>query len=131
MKIYLASYSQPENHGPGRKIAIANTKPDDIEVVGAWSFAIPDVDLMSEYRSAQLQDQTVARKIFVEGYKRQLDNVFDSIRIDAERDGKTPVEMLPFKDGDTLLSWEREGFTTYRGILANYLEDIGVNIILK
>jgi len=131
MKIYLASYLQPENHGPGRKIAIANTKPDDLEVSGAWFFAIPDEELLSEYRAEQLQDQGRARDLFVNGYKRQLDNVFDSVRIDADKDGKDPRELLPFRDGDTLLCWEREGFTNYRSILASYLEDIGIDVILK
>jgi len=131
MKVYLASYLQPENHGPGRKIAIASTKPDNIDVSGAWSFAIPDEELLQDYRRKQLDDQTAAAALFNDGYKRQLDNVFGSIKIDAERDSKEPVELLPFENGDTLLSWEREGFTNYRGILAGYLKSIGVDVVLR
>lgn len=131
MKIYLASYLQPENHGPGRKIAITDSKPDNINVAGAWSFAIPDAELMQNYRAVQLKDQVQAKDLFVLGYESQLDNVFGSIKIDAQRDNKQPHELLPFTDGDTLLSWEREGYTNYRNILANYLRDIGVDVILK
>jgi len=131
VKIYMASYLQPENHGPGRKIAISSTKPADFKVVGAWSFGIPDEELLTEYRAKQLEDQAAARELFVNGYKRQLDNVFDSIRIDADKEGKKPRDMLPFENGDTLLCWEREGFTNYRSILASYLESLGVDIILK
>jgi len=121
VKIYLASYLQPENHGPGRKIAITDSKPDNINVAGAWSFAIPDAELMQNYRAVQLKDQVQAKDLFVLGYESQLDNVFGSIKIDAQRDNKQPHELLPFTDGDTLLSWEREGYTNYRNILANYL----------
>lgn len=130
-KIYLSSYMEPDNHGPGRKIAISDTKPKNFQVDAAFTFFIPPKSLFNEYREAQLKDQKKASDIFASGYKNQLNNFFKEVKENAKI-GKTDVfKLLPFKDGDTLLCWERKGHLSYRTILADYLKDIGYEVELR
>jgi hypothetical protein len=48
-----------------------------------------------------------------------------------EKEGTPIFELLPFNDGDTLLSWEREGHTSYRPLVADCLKKLGYKVILK
>lgn len=131
MKIYLASYTQPHNHGPGRKIAISSTKPDEVRVSGAFDHVIPPPETLEEYKRRQLSDQQDASNFFVETYTNQLKNFFKKVETSAQDEGTSVVEQLPLQSGDTLLSWEREGFTSYRPILAKFLEEVGYDVVLK
>jgi len=130
-KIYLAAYMEPENHGPGRKIAITDTKPKNFEVDAAFTFFIPPKDLIKKYRENQLQDQKTASEAFSNGYKDQLKKFFDEAKGHAKKAGQDVKELLPFKDGDTLLCWERRGFRSFRTILADYLIEVGYEIELR
>ncbi len=130
MKIYLASFLQPENFGPGRKIAIATNKPDNIYVNGAWSQVIPKSEILDRYRELQLQDQSDAADYFKFEYNKQLETFFKEAKEDAEKQGVDVLSLLPLKDGDTLLSWERAENTNYRRILNEHLAKLNVDVIL-
>ncbi len=131
MKIYLAAYMEPENHGPGRKIAITDTKPKNFEVDAAFTFFIPPKHLINSYRETQLKNQKEAEQDFSNGYKDQLKKFFDEARENAKLAGQDVKELLPFKDGDTLLCWERKGFRSYRTILSDYLNEVGYEVELQ
>ena len=121
MKIYLASYLQPQNHGPGRKIAIASSKPDGLAVSAFVPF-IPDESAIVKYNVLKKTDQKAAGEYFQSYYDEKLTEFFGRI---------VSTDQLPFKDGDTLLSWERAEYTSYRPTLAKYLEKAGYEVILK
>ncbi len=131
MKLYLASFMEPPNFGPGRIFSIANgLKPKNINVEGFISFLAPDINLVSIYNDARNNNEPTASECFINGYQLQLDNFVLELEKDAKDAGKSIQEILPFKDGDTLASWERERFTNYRRILAPILEKMGYEIIL-
>lgn len=121
MKIYLASYLQPQNHGPGRKIAIASSKPDDLKVSAFVPF-IPDESAIVKYNVIKKTDQKAAAEYFQSYYENKLNEFFEKIE---------SLKQLPFQDGDTLLSWERAEYTSYRPTLAKFLEKAGYEVILK
>jgi hypothetical protein len=121
MKIYLASYLQPQNHGPGRKIAIASSKPDNLKVSAFVPF-IPEESSIVKYNVMKQTDPKAAAEYFQEYYEDRLSSFFQMI---------VSLDQLPFEDGDTLLSWERAEYTSYRPTLAKYLEKAGYEVILK
>ena len=129
--LYLAAYMQPENHGPGKKIAITDTKPNDFNVCGAFKPFIPQKELVDNYKKTQIEDQKKAGEEFVLGYSKQLEDFINHVKCDAEKNNKTVQELLPFGDGDTLLFWERMGFRSCRKTLAEYLKDLGYLVELR
>lgn len=131
VKLYLAAYRQAENHGPGKKIALATSKPDELKVDGAFQPLIPAQNLIDEYRKKQLEDQKIASEFFVSAYKKQLKDFFGKVTADASEKSTTVAELLPFKDGDTLLTWERHGNRSIRPIVAEFLEEAGYEVVLK
>lgn len=131
MKLFLASFLQKENFGPGTVISITNgSKPRDIEVNQKFSYFIPQQALLDAYYHSRLLDATNASETFVIGYQKQLENAVAEILQEAKKDSLSPQEILPFKDGDTLCSWERAEFTNYRKILAPYLMKLGYEVVL-
>lgn len=131
MKLFLASFLQKENFGPGTVISICNgSKPRDIAVKQQFKHFIPSQDLISTYYDVVTEEPEKASKIFVSGYQKQLEEVVDSIKQEAEKEGLSPTDILPFKDGDTLCSWERAQNNNYRKILAPYLEKLGYEVVL-
>ena len=131
MKIYLACYFEPKNHGPGNLYAIANTKPDNLKIAGAFKYFIPSEKLMNDYKNKQLENQISASVFFKESYKEHLDNFVKKVMISAKEENKSPQELLPFSDGDTLVCWEREGYTSYRGIVSECLISLGYDVVLR
>ena len=131
MKIFLASFLEPENFGPGRKLAISSSKPDLFEVDGKISYLTPSDELIENYKIKQLNDQKEASDYFNKSFYEQLKSTYVSLKSFAKENNKTEIEVLPLKDGDTLLSWERDGFTNYRGTVAGLLKKIGYEIYLK
>lgn len=123
-KLYLASFIQPEYHGSGKKIAVAYSKPDELQVAGVFEPFVPKESISLEYSERQLIGQAEASEFFTVAYTEQLQEFFDSIEGD-------PIEALPFKDGDTLLTWERHGRRNFRPILAAFLEKAGYSVVLK
>jgi uncharacterized protein YeaO (DUF488 family) len=130
MKIYLASFYEQKNHGPGRKISVVKS-PKGQKVDGVLEYLSPSENIIEGYKNLQQSDQKLAAEFFVSSYKEQLDNFIDELRKTAEEERSTMMEQLPLKNGDTLLSWERHEYTNYRSILAEYLMDIGYEVISK
>ena len=131
MKIYFASFFEPENFGNGRKLAITTSKPDSFEVDGKLSYFTPSDELIQNYKNKQLNDQKEAADYFNKHFYDQLKLTYSDLNAYAKQINKTIMEVLPLKDGDTLLSWERHGFSNYRGTVAGLLKKIGYEIILK
>lgn len=131
MKIYFASFLEPENCGPGKKYAIATSKPDNLDLDGKVSYLTPDDKLIENYKKKQFDDQKEAADYFNKSFYEQLKTVYVALKTEAKASNKSEMELLPFKDGDTLLSWEREGFSNYRGTVAALLKKIGYEVILK
>ena len=130
MKLYLASFFQPENHGPGKVISISVERPKGIEAAGVFAPFAPTSECLNTYRREQLENQQDASNNFVNSYRKQLDDFIKELYSAAEQSSCFATEVLPFNDGDTLASWERGKFTNYRKILAEYLRKIGYEVEL-
>lgn len=129
MKIFLASYFETDNHGPGRKIGISPSKPNDLSYDCDFLFKqISPGQLYWDYHKNKKTDAQAAADIFNEQYENQLKNLFNEAILEAKNQNKTIFEILPFKDGDTLLSWEKKGNISYRTTLAGYLREIGYEV---
>ena len=132
MKLFLASFLQKENFGSGDIISICSgTKPKDIEVKKQFIHFIPSENLINEYYNLRQKDQNAASDFFVSGYQKQLEEVITSVTEEASMEKLSVLDILPFKDGDTLCSWERGQFNNYRKILAPYLEKLGYEVVLN
>ena len=130
MKIFLASFLQPQNFGPGRVISIADSKPEHIKPEPKLFLPLmPPVDLISRYNNLSLQDPKKASEMFVEEYKTQLKSFYKDVKLTCRELNKTPQEVLPFEDGDTLASWQRAEFTHYRKYLKPLLEKLGYEVV--
>jgi hypothetical protein len=145
MLIVLASYFEPENHGTGRKIGISPGKKPKQEQIdqrceekGVEPYSIDDCaavfrpispgDYYWDYMRDKKSDYKEAGRIFRESYSKQLDEFAEGVREKADKEGKDVFEILPFKDGDTLLSWEHKGHMSYRTMLADTLRDLGYDV---
>lgn len=132
MKLYLASFLEPHNFGPGRIIGIANgDKPDHLECELVFKELIPNIEIMKEYRTLYLKDRKKASANFINGLTKQLDQFLEDVLNECKKENKTPMELLPFEDGDTLGSWERKAFTNYRVLIAPYLEKLGYEVVVN
>lgn len=130
MRLVLASFFQPEFHGPGRKIGVAPTKPnnvDDCDLV--FAPLSPDADEYYAYHDTKKLDPKQAGEKFVGAYKQRLDEFKRGVKEAAIEQDKPVEELLPFKEGDTLLSWEHRGHLSYRSLLAECLRDLGYEVI--
>jgi len=117
MTLVLASYFEPENHGPGRKIGVSINKPEEGSCEFRFDPFVPNADVFWEYHKTKQTDPLAGKK-FSDAYKKQLDEFLEV----------ASKEDLPFEDGDTLLSYERKGHLSYRTILAIYLEKLGYEV---
>jgi hypothetical protein len=133
MKLYLASFMQPENFGPsGTLYSICNgNKPYNIKVDKKFVYFIPSEDLMNKYAELRPIDGKTAGELFCDTYNKQLQEFVDSLYYAAKEQNVSVIELLPFKDGDTLCSWERSQYTNYRKLLAPVLEKLGYEVILN
>jgi len=130
MKIYLASILEPENFGKGRVIGIANgNKPFHIDVDFKFTHFIPSDDLMKRYNKMSPDNQDAASDMFVKEFSEQLEEFVGKVNNTAEEKGVTPMELLPFQDSDTLVSWQRSKYTHYRDMIAPVLEKFGYEVI--
>ncbi len=132
IRIYLASFLQPENFGPGRIIGICHgNKPRYVKVDTKFVPFIPPENLINQYNSDRLKlSAQDASGWFVSKYSEQLELFCSEVKREAEKSTCTPQEILPFEDEVTLASWERAEFTNYRKILAPFLKDLGYHVIL-
>jgi hypothetical protein len=130
MKLVLASYFEEENHGSGRKIGISPGKPKDLIHPCPYRYEkfSPDPDEYWEYHKNKKTDYEAAAVKFRDSYQAKLDAVIKEARERADAEGVDVIDIFPFEDGDTLLSWERKGNMTYRTMLADYLRDLGYDV---
>jgi hypothetical protein len=127
MKLVLASYFQPENHGPGRKIGISPSKPKEIECELKFDPLSPE-QLYWDYHKYKKDDPDMAGKAFNKAFREKLDGFFETVQKDSAAQNKSVFELLPFQEGDTLLSFEHKGHLTYRSIVAEYLRKVGYEV---
>lgn len=141
MLLVLASYFEPEYHGTGRRIGISPGKPrqeqidEACEKKGLDSYSgdaqflkFSPGELYWDYHKMRKSGDDNAGAVFRDKYQKQLEAFFEQLKKDAETQGKEPIELLPFQDGDTLLTWERKGNLSYRTMLAEYLREVGYDV---
>jgi len=128
MKIYLASYFELQHHGNGRKISISPSKPKDVNVDFKFTEFSPSKEIMDKYYKERHDDREKAGLEFVKEYENQLNLIDQDLNNISKATDKKILEILPFQDGDTLLSWERKGNISYRNILAEYLIKFGYDV---
>jgi len=139
MKIYLASFWEPENHGPGRKIGISPSKPRNlVEECGydcdfVYEGLSPE-DVYWDYHKAKKaagDDDSAMKKAgdnFVSGYKARLAEFKDLVEREAKKTESSVEDLIGLEDGDTLLSWERGGHTSFREHTAEFLRGLGYEV---
>ena len=132
MKIYLASFYEKHNHGNGRKFSVCSSFPEDTPTQGMIPYLTPSPSILSEYDKNKINIEISARagEIFETSFKKELDALYLDLTEESKVNNKSIMEILPFEDGDTLLSWEREHYTNYRKNIANILQKIGYEVIL-
>lgn len=134
MQLVLASYWEPENHGPGRKIGISPSKPKNLmdeqgyECELLYEALSPGKAYFEYFDDVKEHGREEAGRIFNDKYTGKLNQLVAQIKRDAEEQGKTPNDLLGFEDGDTLLSWEKEGHLTYRTHTAKALRELGYDV---
>jgi len=138
--LYTASYWEPEVHGPGRKIGISPSKPKNLQEECGYDcpicheFLSPG-DVYWDYHKAKKaadNDDALMKKAgddFVAGYTRRLQDFKTTLEVEAQKTGQTIQQLIGFEDGDTLLSWERGGHTSYREHAAAFLRELGYEVI--
>lgn len=131
MKLYLASYFQPENHGPGRLIGISHGKPEKSNAPYVYRQFVPSADIWFDYKKIAKENQEKAQESFGINYKKQIGSFVKQLTKDAKEQDKTPMEMLPFLSGDTLTSWENKGNLSYRILLAPFLAELGYEVVVR
>lgn len=142
MKLYLASMLEPENFGDGKVYAIAKTKPMTLNVIGLYSHLTPPDELIAKYKEMQLDyDQNIpetvtaaqkkASNYFNTAFYEQLKSFLMDLNKAAKEENKKMMELLPFEEGDTLVSWEKEGNSNYRGTVGGLLKKIGYEVVVK
>lgn len=70
-----------------------------------------------------------AAENFINGFRDQLNDFVNKVIKYAAEFHKTPIELLPFQESDTLVSWERKANNNYRGLVAEALEKLGYEVI--
>lgn len=127
--IYLASFLEPENFGPGDVIGICRSSPPEkFQTVGVFEEFAPSLELLETYQKNKFADKS-SGALFQTGFETQLEAFVQSLEkqaLDEEIDIK---EILPFEDGDTLCSWERSNYSNYRAALIPFLERLGYKVI--
>jgi hypothetical protein len=138
--LYTASYFEPEVHGPGRKIGISPSKPKNlVEECGydceiCHEFLSPDEVYWDYYRAKKSagDDEILLKKAgddFVEGYKNRLADFKKTLEDESKKTGIAIKDIIGFEDGDTLLSWERGGHTSFREHTAAFLRELGYEVV--
>ena len=132
MKIFLASFLEVHNFGPGRVIGIANgNKPSHVKCEIIFKELIPNADITKTYNKESAKNPKEASVNFVNNFTKQLEKFYQDVKSEAEKNKVDPKEILPFKDGDTLASWERFCYSNYRGLIAPFLEKLGYEVFQK
>ncbi|MCK9567665.1 hypothetical protein M0R72_01790 [Candidatus Pacearchaeota archaeon] len=138
--LYTASYWEPEVHGPGRKIGISPSKPKNLQEECGYDCSICHEFLSPEnvywdYHKAKKAadgDDVLMKKAgddFVIGYKNRLQDFKTTLENESKQTGQSIQTLIGFEDGDTLLSWERGGHTSFREHAAAFLRELGYEVI--
>jgi hypothetical protein len=140
MKIYFASYFDPDTHGPGRKIGMSAGCPKNLKDEFGYECTMKSPmspgdeywDYMKTKKaSADLEDEDkqkafeAASALFTEAYNKRLADWVLAVQEAATARNKTVQEVIELQDGDTLLTWERSGHLSYRPIAMKVLETLG------
>jgi hypothetical protein len=139
MKIFTASYWEPEVHGPGRKIGISPSKPKNlVEEAGydcniCHEFLSPEDAYWNYFKAKKAAGdneelQKKASDTFVTEYQARLDAFKKAIQEESKAKGKSIEELMGLEEGDTLLSWERGGHITFRVHTAKCLRELGYEV---
>ena len=129
MQIFLASYFEEEYHGPGRRIGVSPGKPNNLDYDCDFMFKhLSPGDLYWDYHKNKNNDYETASKTFTSEYRKQLDEFKKEVINAANQEEKDPQSILPFEDGDTLLTWEKRGNVSYRTAIAQCLLDLGYDV---
>ena len=104
-------------------------KPSDVKCDTVFPPLIPTNEIMSTYEDMRVNDSKNASGTFVKSFTEQLEKFRVSVQKAADDAGKPATEILPFVDGDTLASWEREAYTNYRPLIAACLTKLGYDIV--
>lgn len=130
MVIYLSSFFDESTHGPGRKIGVCPSKPKNLDYECELVFAeFSPEQLYWDYLKERREDPEGALLKFTTAYTNKLESFFKNLGEIITEKGCTVQEILPFKDGDTLLSWEKNSDMSFRGILGEFLSYNGYNVI--
>lgn len=128
--LHLASYWEKQNHGPGKLIGITWNKPEDVKSDGLFAQFTPKKEFLDAYKKEKLDNPEKAGSDFISKYSQQLDEFVVELEKMSQEQGIAVDALLPFEDGDTLASWERQGYSNYRTILASYLVKLGYKVEL-
>lgn len=131
MKIYLASYLQPDNFGSGRKISICWDKPKEFKLDGCLEWLIPSKQILRNYKNNVIEDPDNAGPIFEHEFNQQLKESIVELKNIAKEKSVSIQDLVGLQDEDTLLSYERFENKNYRPIVAKHLESLKYEIILK
>jgi hypothetical protein len=152
MKIYLASYFQPQYHGTGRRIGITPDLPPSLEkevdydCKKCYPAISPDKSAMIAYyqdRNAikeaagggwdfndeQKEAYKLAGERFSSAYREKLEAFVTELKKQAEETKQSVFELSGLNDNDTLLSLEKKGNKSFREITAEYLRRLGFDVV--
>lgn len=139
MNIYTASFWEPEVHGPGRKIGISPSKPNNLQEEAGYDCNLchdwlsPEEvywDYHKEKRAAGDNEELLKKAAynFTESYNKRLNDFKEALFSESKKTGLSIQDLIGFEDGDTLLSWERGGNTTFRVKTAEFLRELGYEV---
>jgi hypothetical protein len=145
MKIILASFFEPENHGSGRKIGISPGKP--LNLLDEYGYDCEDTypalspekaywDYHADKKQAlKEKDKDKAEQLlkqagdkFVSSYQKILEDFVLAVKEQSEKSNHSIYDIVGLEDGDTLLTWERSGHTSYREHTAKCLRGLGYEV---
>lgn len=139
MKIFTASFFDPETHGPGRKIGISPSKPKNLldeqgyDCDFSYEGLSPEQIYWDYYKAKKAagDDEELLLKAaedFNENYKKRLQLFKEEVDKAAKESNQSVFDIIGLEEGDTLLSWERSGNVTFRTQTANFLRDLGYDV---
>lgn len=129
MRVYLASFFEEENHGPGRKIGVSPGKPQNLDYeCDQVNRNLSPEGIYWEYHKMKKTDQEAASKFFEKEYRDKLDQFVGDVTKAAKERDTSVFKLIGLEDGDTLLSWEKAGNTSFRTTLAEYLRRLGYDV---
>lgn len=133
MKIYLASFLEPDNFGKGRLFSIAsnNKFPSYLKLTGKFSKLAPSIEIMNNYIYKKYENKDEAASSFRNEFSNQLDSYLNEINDYCLNNNCNINDVLSLCDNDTLLSWERKGNPNYRDLVAEFLKKINYEVVLN